>query len=79
MDRPLLIEFVVQVVAFKSCREYSSEQVIAELPVRAIDSSTADDVGEGIIAHMPKKYGYTYSVSVREVEPTSTTTKDEDI
>ena len=66
-QRPLL-PFTIQFVRHEDAREWSSEEVIAEIPIRAIDEGVAYQVGEAISYDFPSEYRVHYRIRVKPGE-----------
>ncbi|MBX7019370.1 hypothetical protein JT327_gp25 [Aeromonas phage LAh_7] len=66
-QRPLE-PYNIQIRRMEETREWSTDEVVAEIPIRAIDHGCAQDVGEAIIKLYEREYRVTYAVSVTQTE-----------
>ncbi|UHS65839.1 hypothetical protein Ah13B_24 [Aeromonas phage AhMtk13b] len=66
-QRPLQ-PYNIQINRQEESREWRTDEVVAEFPIRAVDDAAAQQVGDAIIKMYDQEYRVFYSASITQTE-----------
>lgn len=66
-QRPLE-PYNIQIRRQEESREWSTDEVVAEIPIRAVDDAAAQQVGDAIVKMYDQEYRVFYSADITKTE-----------